>query len=93
MTPGKMSMADFLCYVRRQLIDARATLDTEDSHRTMTGLFYTLSMLDDATLHHGDTRYTAIIDDLINAIQHTRIAEFKVNIPSEDDIRRCENGD
>jgi hypothetical protein len=63
MSENLMSIADFLCYVRQQLIEA--------------------------TLYSGDATYTAIIEDLIYAIQHTEIAEFKVTIPSEDDIRQA----
>jgi hypothetical protein len=89
MNTNLTTIADFLCHLRRKLIEARET----NNHDTMTALFYTLSMLEDATLERGDTTYTAIIDDLINAFQHSGLAEFKVNIPSEEEIRRAGQGD
>jgi hypothetical protein len=79
-----MSIADFLCYIREQLIEARSNPNNQE---IMTKLFYALTVLDEATLSSGDATYTSIIEEFINAIQHTSLAEFKVHIPSEDDIR------
>lgn len=86
MSENLMSIADFLCFIRQQLIDAR---NISNNEATMTKLFYTLTMLDEATSYSGDVTYTAIIEDLMYAIQHTGIAEFKVTIPSEEDIRQA----
>jgi hypothetical protein len=80
-----MSIADFLCYLREELIEARE--DVQNSHEKLSQLLYTLITLDEASTQLGDTTYSQVIDDLINAIQHTELAEFKVTIPSEDTIR------
>jgi hypothetical protein len=89
MNTNLTTIADFLCYLRRQLIEARE----QNNPDSTTALFYSLTMLENATLERGDTTYTAIIDDLINAWQHSGLAEFKVNIPSEEEIRRAGQGD
>lgn len=79
-----MTMADLLCYIREQVIQARENNSGEDVY---TRLLYTLSVIQDAIENSPDKTYWWVVDDLLNVIRHTGIVEFKFTIPSIEAIR------
>ena len=88
-THSVMTMADLLCYMRERVIKARENNNSDD----FTSLFYALSVIQDAIETGPDKTYWWIVDDLENVLRHTGIAEFKVNIPSVEQIRTASPND
>lgn len=82
-TGSLMTMADLLCYIREQIIQARE----ENNNKVLQELFTTLGIIQDAIENSPDKTYWWIVDNLYNAIRHSGYAEHKVTIPSIDDIR------
>ena len=87
MGQKSLSMVNLLCYIREQLVDAKGKILPPE---TMTKLLYTLTTLDEAAAYFDDARFTAVIEDLTNSLQHLSLAEFKITLPSEEDIRKLE---
>ena len=87
MEQKTLSMVNLLCYIREQLVDYR---EKTIPPATMTKLLYTLTTLDEASAYFDDARFTTVIEDLINSIQHLYLAEYKITLPTEEDIRKLE---
>ena len=82
-----MTLADLLCYVRRQLIDAA---DHDDASR-VAELQGTLVLLREAAWEARDERRAALIEDMIDAARDALVGvEWKSALPSVEAIRATE---
>ena len=78
-----MNFADLIVHVRNRTAEAYQSNDEPRLKR----LFTTLYDIADAIEASGDWMYWEVVDDLIDSIRHIGIADFKVHIPTEEDIR------
>jgi len=79
----EITFVDLLCYIRKQIIEGRAEQDQLQLNKIMC----TLSIIDDAIVEINDPTYYELVDDLENALRNSFIAEYKVEIPTEEAIR------
>lgn len=78
------SLTDLLCYISRQITVSR---EKEEDQGVRSAMFYTLLTLEDATRSVNNAAYSVVINDLIYALQHIGLADAKVDIPTEEQIK------
>ena len=82
-TNHRTTVADLMCYLRQRLLQARDRKEQTD----LTALLSTFDVLRSAAWTTGDDDLSAIIQDMIDAVQDSLMGvEWKSDIPSEEFI-------
>src|SRR5690349_16140377 len=80
----RMTLADLLCYLRQQLLDAKERKD----EKILNDLWAALNLIEDAAINCKDGIHADIADEMICALRDFAYGvEWKSNIPTVEAIR------
>lgn len=85
----RLDMCFLLKYIRRELLEILALpIDKRDAMRIRL-VADAVFVISDAAEAIPDSKAILLVDDFVNTVQHIRIADFKVTIPSEKEIEEA----